>query len=344
MILINYMRSLYRVVLLTVFLWMLWLTSVAADGLVSLNVNISPGKWKSIRLRNLPKDAGVAVQVMSSGEIVVAFVDFKGYQRFSQTSRALFIGQVEKRLTFSVSIPAKGDYFVVLDNRSGQEPRAVTVTVRATRAVAGQTKDAGEILRKFEQQLHQIFVFDPFTIGIKQCGAPKPFADTSGIVLCVEYVQHLYDILKDKKRTNDALSFSIFHEVARVLLSKWHHPSSANEESADEVATVLMVMLNQKERAVAIAEYIVKNPSASETLQSLFGEDRHPLSVQRARKILNWVRDPQLPHKWQEVLVPHMQTTLLKKLLQQPTPWTNLPLVEKELFERISINKPKTAI
>jgi hypothetical protein len=333
------MRSLSAAVLLTIFLWIFWLSPVSADGLVSLNVNIPPGKWKGIRLRNLPKDAGVAVQVVSSGEIIVALVDSRGYQRFSQTSRPLFIGQVEKRLAFSVSIPVKGDYFVVLDNRSGQEPRAVTVTVRATRAVAGQIKAAEEILKRFEQQLHQLFVFDPFPIGIKPCGVPKAFVGTSGIVLCTEYIQHLYDILKDQKRTENTLSFSIFHEVARMLLSKWNHPFSANEEVADEFATVLMVMLNQKERVITIAEYFVKNQSASETLLNLFGDDRHPLSVERAKNILSWAKDPQLVHKWQKVLIPHMQTTLLKRLQQHPTPWTDLPLVEKELFERNSRGK-----
>jgi len=333
------MRSLYKVALLTIFLWALSLSSVGADGLVSLNVNISQGKWKGIRLRNLPKDASVAVQVVSSGEIVVALVDSKGYQRFSETGGPLFLGRVEKKLAFAVSIPAKGDYFVVLDNRSGKEPRTVRVTVRAARAGAGQTKAAGEVLRKFEQELHKLFVFDPFPMGIKKCGAPKAFVGTSEIVLCAEYVQHLYDILKDQERTKDALSFSIFHEVARVLLSKWNHPSFAEEEVVDEFATVLMVMLNQKERVMTIAEYFVKNPSASETLLNLFSDDRHPLSVPRAHNILNWVRDPQLVHKWQKVLVPHMQTTLLKRLQQRPTPWTDLPLVEKELFGRNSRNK-----
>jgi hypothetical protein len=281
----------------------------------------------------------VAVQVVSNGEIVVALVDSEGYQRFSQTSRPLFVGRVEKRFSFSVSIPVKGDYFVVLDNRSGQEQRAVTVAVRAARADAGQKKSAQETLATFEQQLHQIFVFDPFPIGTKKCGTPKAFAGPSGIILCEEYVHHLSDVLKDQERTRDALSFSIFHEVARVLLAKWNSPFSASEEMADEFATVLMIMVNQKNRVIATAEYFVKNPSASETLQKLFGDDRHPLSVQRAQNVLSWVKDPQLVRKWQKVLVPHMQTALLKRLRQQPTPWTDLPLVERELAERGSKRK-----
>lgn len=337
------MRSIRTTVLFTIFLWVLWLPSAGAEGLASLNVDILPGKWKSIRLRNLPKDAVVAVQIVSSGEIGVALVDLKNYQSFTGTSRPLFMGRVEKRLAFSVSIPAKGDYFLVLDNRSGQEQRAVTVAIRAAPAGSGQTKSVEEILKKFEQQLHQIFMFTPFSMSINnRCGSPKAFVGTSGIVLCAEYVHHLYDILKDKERTKDTLSFSIFQEVARVLLVQWNHPSSAQDEVPDELATVLMIMLNQKEQIIATAEYFIKNPSASEALLKLFGEGRHPLSVQRAQNILSWARDPLLARKWQKVLVPHMQTALLKRLQQQPTSWTDLPLVEQELSQRSG--KSKTVI
>jgi len=336
------MRSFPKTILFTIFLWALWLSPAAAEGLAAVNLDVPPGKWKGIKLSNLPKDAAVAVQVVSNGEIVVALVDSKDYQRFSKTSRPLFVGRVEKRLAFSVSIPLKGDYFIILDNRSGQEPRAVAVTVRAARGDAGQAKSAEGVLKKFERQLLQIFIFNPFPIGTQKCKTPKPFAGGSGIILCEEYVHHLYDTLKAKEITQNALSFSIFHEVARVLLKQWNHPSSASEEVADEFATVLMIMLKQKNRAISTAEYFINHPSASETLQKLFGESPHPLSAQRAENILRWIKDPELVRKWQEVLVPRMQTTLLKKLQQQPTPWTDLPLVEKELAQRKS--GPKTAI
>lgn len=328
------MRSIKAAVFFTIFLWMLGISPAAAESLAAVNLDIPPGNWKAIRLRKLPKDAVLAVQVASSGEVAVALLDSKSYQRFSQNPRPLFLGRVEKHLSFSVSIPASDDYFVVLDNRSGQEPRAVTVAFRAAQAGAAQKKSAAEILTRFERQLHQIFVFAPFPIGAKKCGTPQAFLGTSGIILCEEYVHHLYDVLQDRQRTRDALSFSLFHEVARVLLAQWNHPLSADQEAADELATVLMVMVNQKERAVAAAEYFIKNPSASETLRKLFGDVRHPLSVPRAQNILSLVKDPQLAHKWQKVLVPHMQTALLTRLQKQPTSWTDLPLVEKELSHR----------
>lgn len=336
------MRSFPKAILFTVFLWALWFSPAAAAGLAAANLDVPAGKWNGIKLSNLPKDAAVAVQVVSNGEIIVALVDSKDYQQFSKTSRPLFVGRVEKRLSFSVSIPVKGDYFIILDNRSGQEPRAVTVTVRAAPGGAGQAKSAKEILRNFERQLHKIFVFTPFPIGVKQCGSPKAFVGPSGIILCAEYVHHLYDVLKDQQKTKDALSFSIFHEVARALLAQWNHPSSAKEEAADEFATVLMIMFNQKGRAIAIADYFIENPSVSDTFLKLFMDDRHPLSAERARNILSWAKDPQFARQWQEVLVPHMQTALLKKLQQRPAPWTDLSLVEKELAQRK--RGPKTAI
>lgn len=317
-----------------------FISPVLADSIAKLSADIQGGKWKSVRLRDLPKDTVLAVKVESNGEMVVSFLDYRNYQSFSKTSRPLFQGIVKKRLSFSIVIPSKGDYFIVLDNRSGKEPRIVGLMVIAAKGSVDRIKSAEEDLRRFESQLHQIFIFDPFPIGIKQCGSPKAFVDESGIFLCTEYVHHLYEILKDFGRTKDVLSFSIFHEAARILLTKWDHPSSDIEEMADELATVLMVMFNQEERVIDIGEYLVKNPSICESMEKIFQDERHPLSFDRAQNLLNLMRDPNnLALKWQNFLVPHMQTILLRILKIKPTPWTNLPLVEKELLKRSSKNK-----
>jgi len=100
------------------------------------------------------------------------------------------------------------------------------------------------------------------------------------------------------------------------------------------LAVALMVMLNQKSRALGAADFAVKNPSAFNTMTKLFQDHRHPLSAKRGRNVLNWAKDSDFPKKWQAFLVPHMQTALLKKLKQKPTSWTDLSLVEKELAAR----------
>jgi hypothetical protein len=324
----------FRTFLLSLVFCSLSLNAFAVSGPVTLNVDVPSGQWKGIRLRNLPKDAVVAVQVESNGDILVGLVDAKSYQGPPDKRRPLFMGRVEKRLSFSVTTQTSGDHYLLFDNRTGAQARVVTVTVRAARGTADQMQTANKILRAFEQQLHRLFEFDTFPIGVKQCGEPKAFVDRSGVVLCAEYVYHLYDVIDDKEKTRDALSFSIFHEIGRVLLSKWKHPFSSNIDVADEFATVLMVIVKQEQRASGAAEYFVQNPTASVVLKRLFQDERHPLTLKRATNVLQWLEDPRLVRNWQNTLVPHMQTSLLKRLKAKPTPWTDLPLVERELARR----------
>ena len=309
-------------------------TAEAIKGPIIVNTDVLSGSWKAIRLKNLPKDAVVALEIKSDGEIMVVLVDSNDYQRFPNTSRPLFLGRVEKKLSFSVSIPESGHYYVILDNRTGRRKRAITVTAAAARGKMDQISAANAILRAFEQQLHQIFIFDSFPVGVERCDTSKAFADRLGIVLCAGYVQQLYNHIRDKQKAQNALGFSIFHELGSILLAQWKHPAAARKATADEFATVLMIMLKQTEKLSANAENFAQNPLISETLRQVLKDDRHPLTVQRAKRICAWLKDPRIVLKWQKFLVPHMQTALLKKLQQYPTAWTDLPIVEKELALR----------
>lgn len=321
---------------------LLWSVAKAASGPVILNVDVPTGQWKGVRLKHLPKGTLVAVDVESSGGIVVAFVDSRHYRQFPDIPRPLFLGRVEKRLSFSISIPATDHYFLVFDNRLGRWTRAVKATVGATRADATPIEAADKILREFERQLHQLFVFDSFPVRVERCDMPKAFADTAGIVLCAEYIRYLYDAVGERQKAVDALSFTIFHKVGRILLAQWKHPSFDKEKTVGKFAAVLLVMLNKKERIGAMAKYFVANPSASKSIAKLFPKGRHPLSVQRAQDIVRWLKNPYLVRKWQKMLVPHMQTALLEKLQKKPTAWTDLDLVNKELAARRGIF-PKNA-
>jgi hypothetical protein len=328
------MPTLLRTFLFTLLFCSLGLNAFAVSGPVTLNVDVPSGQWKGIRLRNLPKDAVVAVQVESDGDILVALVDAKSYQAPADKRRPLFMGRVEKRLSFSVTTQKSGDHYLLFDNRTGAQTRVVTATVRAARGTTDQMQAANKILQSFERQLHRIFVFDRFPLGVKKCGEPKAFVDRSGVTLCAEYVYHLYDIIEDQEKTKDALSFSIFHEIGRVLLSEWNHPFSSNVEVADELATVLMVMVKQEQRAAGAAAYFEGNPTTTVVLKKLFQDDRHPLTVKRGENVIRWLKDARLVRNWQKTLVPHMQTSLLEGLKTKPAPWTDLSLVEKELAKR----------
>ena len=145
------------------FVWMLLallfslLTPAAAQvkGPVTFSVDVPPGKWKAARLRNLPKDAVVTLRVRTSGEVMVAFIDADDYRRFPAVTRPLFNGRVERQIALALRMPAAGDYFVVLDNRLGNEPRRVTVTIRAVRGrQEDQPKDRPAV---FKSERNQIF-------------------------------------------------------------------------------------------------------------------------------------------------------------------------------------------
>ena len=116
----------------------------AASGPVSLNVDVPAGQYKAARLRNLPKDAVVAVRVESSGDILVGLLDSTSKGK-PDTSRPLFTGKVEKRLSFSVTVTEAGDHYLVLDNRRGSESRSVRVTLRAARSAEDQLDAANKI-------------------------------------------------------------------------------------------------------------------------------------------------------------------------------------------------------
>ena len=328
------MQTSIKTILLTFCFSLICLNAFASSGPVVVNVDIQARDSKAIRLRNLPKDAVVAVIVESDSNIIVMILDTTNYLKFPGTHRPLFVGKVQKRLAFSVTIPETDNYYLVLDNRTGQGPRAVKVMVNAARSSSDQIGAANKILRNFEQQLHNVFVFDPFTFETKYCGTPKAFIKESGIILCAEYVQHLYEALKDKQMAQNALAFSIFNEIARVLLSQWNHPLAAQEETINEFTSVLMVMVNQEQRVRAISENFVNNPSVPKALRKKLRDHGHPLSAKQAKKILGWLRNPELVRRWQKVVVPHMQTNLLDRLYKNPTHWTDLPLVKEELVRR----------
>ena len=96
-----------------------------------LNAQVPAEQWKALRLRGLPKDASLAVRVESSGPIRVIFLHQSELQRFPKPVRPVFAGTAERRLSFRVTLPIAGSYYVILDNRKGAEAREVRVLIEA---------------------------------------------------------------------------------------------------------------------------------------------------------------------------------------------------------------------
>jgi hypothetical protein len=108
---------------------------VVAAGALAANAQLSTEvpaeKWRALRLKGLPKDGSVAIRVETSGPINVVFVHQDELERFPKPLRPQFSGHAERRLSFKISVPIAGNYYVILDNRKGDASRAVRLFIEA---------------------------------------------------------------------------------------------------------------------------------------------------------------------------------------------------------------------
>jgi len=260
----------------------------------------------------------------------------------SEGAKVLYRAEVQDEAKFEFTIPETGDYHLVLDNRAGTSIRSVHVSASVTEIMAGEnsapdTAKPGTVpyaIASLKAKLRLAFIFDELQIDVGACGHANAYSGPKRVLICVEHIARLKDELGETQKVRDALLFTLLHEIGHVMLRQWSYPFYDNEEVADEIATAIMVMFNEAAAVRTQAAYFAEIPSQSEADKKLVIDDRHPLSVQRARNILRWLDDPDFLKKWQTVLVPHMQTTLLETLARKPQPWSSLELVEQELVRR----------
>ena len=313
----------------------------AAANPQSFSVDVPPGQWKTVRLQNLPKDVLIALAVKSDGPLTIGFLNAHDQKQFPRTAHPLFWGQVESKLGFSVTIQQPGDYYVVLDNREGAIRRQVNLTAQATLGEAAaqalmnaQLKKVELQLRTLVQKLNQTFVFDPVPIQVKTCDRQQPFDRTTGLTLCLQYARQLMQTFHDKTQASDALVYSLFQEIAERLQSQWKLGSLDHAVDLDELTTVLMLTFRLDANIRAYSQTIINQPSLTTSLSDLFHDPTHPLTVDRAQRVLAWATDPALVKHWQPHLVPHMQTQMLQHLKAHPQPWSDHSLIERELSSR----------
>jgi len=308
----------------------------------SFSVDVPPGQWKTVRLQNLPKDVLVALAVKSDGPLSIGFLDARDRKQFPLIAHPLFWGQLESKLGFSVTIQQQGDYYVMLDNREGSVRRQVSLTAQATLGGAAAQALMNAQLKKVElqlqtlvQKLNQTFVFDPVPIRVKTCDRQQPFERGSSLTLCLQYARQLMQTFQDKTQASDALVYSMFQEMAQLFQAQWGLESSDPSTMMDELTTVLMLTFRLDANVRAYSQTLINHPTLIASLGETFNDPLHPLTVERAQRVLKWATDPTLVHHWQAQLVPRMQTKMLQHLKDHPQPWSDESLIEKELSSRI---------
>ena len=118
----------------------LWLAvtpaAFAGAGQAALTADVPAGQHKVLRLRNLPKDTQIAVAIQSSGRITVTFLNEADFKRFPNPVEPVFVAPVEQTISFALTMPETGDYYVVFDNTRGTDSQKVKMVIRAVAAKA----------------------------------------------------------------------------------------------------------------------------------------------------------------------------------------------------------------
>jgi len=95
-----------------------------------------------------------------------------------------------------------------------------------------------------------------------------------------------------------------------------------------------MVFLGYRDQAVRQAEYFSAPPGAHRIQDRMECEERHPLTAERAVRVLEWVNEPELLARWQRVLLSNLQTHVLRRFRDQPPHWTAPESLSAELARR----------
>jgi hypothetical protein len=115
----------------------LMIIAVAANGSVAqaakaqVNSKVPAGKWKAVRLKNLPEGASLKVRVAANGSLIVILVHESELKRYPSPISPAFQGTLDRTLSFSVVIPDSGDYYIIFDNRRADDERRVRILIEA---------------------------------------------------------------------------------------------------------------------------------------------------------------------------------------------------------------------
>ena len=122
--------------------------SLAYAAKAQVNSKVPAGKYKAVRLKNLPEGAELGVRVIANGSLSVILVHERELKRYPKAISPAFQGTLETSLTFSIVIPDSGNYYVILDNRRNTEERRVRILIHAIAPRPGGGPAVGEQPKK----------------------------------------------------------------------------------------------------------------------------------------------------------------------------------------------------
>lgn len=263
------------------------------------------------------------------------FQRYKANQQFTHFPGAS--GDFLSTGDFKFEVPETNTYYLVLDNRkavlAARNVHTYLYKIDNGETVASKaTKDFYSTL--YNDYLKKLFEFPDFNIYVHMRGFPNAFSSPD-ITMCQELENSL-----DSKNAGGAILFVFLHESAHSLLNLWDYPLHDNEDAADELATVLLLVGDQKDKALQAAKWWAEQSFESHATAKHWMDDRHTVSSQRARNIVNWINNEnELKRRWFTLLIPKMRDEMLELMLQDESTSETLQLIEEELIKRQAIRK-----
>jgi len=98
-----------------------------------VSAQVPAGAHRTVRLANVPAEAKLAIAVRVSTRLKLSLLTEADGKRYPDAPDPVFSAPVESTLSFTVTVPATGNYVVIFDNARGETTSAVTMAVRAMR-------------------------------------------------------------------------------------------------------------------------------------------------------------------------------------------------------------------
>lgn len=332
-------------ILVTIVTCILYFNSVAiadvyvqpAETILNEHIKVGAGSYTYYKI-TLNKGEQLILNILVNGgsnsKIDVQLVNMSNFQMFKanqQYSYFVSVGNsVQRTGKFDFIAPQTNIYYLILDNRKALL-MARDVNLNVIKISNVPTQASLDMQKEYENTyfgLKQLFTFSDFNINVKACGFENAFSNPD-ITMCIELV----DSLK-RKNLSKAVDFVFLHELSHSLLNIWGYPTYDNEDVADELATTLSIISGHEDVALEAAEYWSNKSSKTEAISKLYFDDRHTISPQRARNIINWLnKKPELINRWVKLLLPNMTNQSLKQLAMNKN-FQNNKLLLQEIERR----------
>ncbi len=290
-------------------------TETASETLVDQPLSVDGGAYSyyTLSLRaGAQLNVGLRVAGGLDNAIQTWLVDLNNFQLF-KAGQAFNTWQgaspqITQQGSYAFTAPATGVYYLVLDNRVNLSGRNMTLRVeRRTTVPNARTSALREAFEQRYEALQRAFIFPDFDIHVKSCGLSNAFSDPN-ITMCTELLDEV-----QREGVPAAELFVFYHEVGHSLLNLWRYPGHDNEDIVDEFATAILMMTDQQDVALQAAQWWASKDSQAEVGTQLLVDDRHSISVQRARNILNWLnREDEMLLRWMSFLVPNLTDAVLE--------------------------------